>query len=84
MLRPVRWDDMAGVAPSGWPEAPWCRCLVRGGLRNTPGQSNELVAALNEVGSDYARHSIAAGKIAQEYFAAERVLGEVLRLIGLR
>jgi hypothetical protein len=44
---------------------------------------DEALAAIATVAHDYERQSQAARCIAQEYFAAERVLGDVLRRIGL-
>jgi glycosyltransferase involved in cell wall biosynthesis len=44
---------------------------------------DEAVAAIEDVASDYPRHSRAAREIAREFFAAERVLGDILRRIGL-
>lgn len=45
--------------------------------------TEEAREAIATVAHDYARQSAAARHIAQEYFAAERVLGDVLRRIGL-
>lgn len=45
--------------------------------------SDEAVAAINEVESDYARHSRAARAIAEEYFRAETVLRRLLADLGL-
>ncbi|HSL49367.1 MAG TPA: hypothetical protein VK878_09855, partial [Candidatus Deferrimicrobiaceae bacterium] len=39
----------------------------------------EAAAALDEVNRDYARHCRAARGIAEEYFAADRVLGRLCR-----
>jgi hypothetical protein len=44
--------------------------------------AEEALEAIEIVAHDYARQS-AARDIAQEYFAAERVLGDVLRRVGL-
>ncbi len=44
---------------------------------------DESVAAVKEVESDYARHAAAATRIAEEHYAAGRVLGEMLRVIGI-
>lgn len=44
---------------------------------------DEAVAALDEVNRDYAHHCRAARRIAQEYFAADRVLGELCRAADL-
>jgi hypothetical protein len=44
---------------------------------------DEALAAIATVAHDYERQSHAARCIAQEYFAAECVLGDVLRRIGL-
>lgn len=43
----------------------------------------EALAAIDMVAHDYARQSAAARDIAQEFFAAEHVLGAMLRHIGL-
>lgn len=43
----------------------------------------EALSAIGEVAGDYQRHSEAASKIAHEYFDAGKVLGDVLRTIGL-
>jgi hypothetical protein len=45
--------------------------------------AEEALEAIEIVAHDYARQSAAARDIAQEYFAAERVLGDVLRRVGL-
>ena len=42
----------------------------------------EILAALDAVRSDYARHSRAAREIAEEYFSADVVLGELLEELG--
>jgi len=44
---------------------------------------DEALAAIEAVAQDSTRHAAAARQIAEEYFAAERVLGDVLRRIGL-
>jgi hypothetical protein len=44
---------------------------------------DEAVAAIEEVESDYARHARAARELAQEYFAAEKVLSKMLEDLGL-
>jgi hypothetical protein len=41
--------------------------------------TEEAVTAIDEVNRDYARHCRAAREIAEEYFAAERVLGRLCR-----
>lgn len=41
--------------------------------------ADEAVAALETIQRDYDRHCRAARRIAEEYFAAEKVLGEMLR-----
>ena len=43
----------------------------------------EALAAVDAVGADYRRHSRAARELAGEYFAAERVIEELLRESGL-
>jgi hypothetical protein len=43
----------------------------------------EALEAIETVARDYARQSAAARDIAQEFFAAERVLGDVFRRVGL-
>jgi hypothetical protein len=45
--------------------------------------ADEAVGAIDELAGDYARHSCAAEAIAREYFDAERVLGDVLHIVGL-
>ena len=45
--------------------------------------ADEALEAIALVAHDYKRQSTAARSIAQEYFAAEHVLGDVLRRIGL-
>jgi hypothetical protein len=45
--------------------------------------ADEALAAIAAVAHDYKRQSAAARHIAHEYFAAERVLGDVFRRIGL-
>lgn len=44
---------------------------------------DEALAAIDAVASDYAGHSRAARALAQEYFAAERVIGELMAAAGL-
>jgi hypothetical protein len=44
---------------------------------------DEACAAVEEVTRDYAAHAAAALEIAGEYFAAERVIGDMLQVIGL-
>jgi hypothetical protein len=44
---------------------------------------DEALAAIEDVAQDYARHAAAARDIAADCFAAERVLGDMLRRIGL-
>lgn len=44
--------------------------------------ADEAVAALEAVAADYRAHARAAREIAAEYFAAERVLGDLLTAIG--
>src|SRR5262249_16392152 len=43
----------------------------------------EIIEALEAIRSDYCRHSRAARAIAEEYFRAETVLGNVIRDLGL-
>ena len=43
----------------------------------------DALQAIEQVSSDYDRHSEAALAIAREYFGGERVLGEVMREIGV-
>jgi hypothetical protein len=45
--------------------------------------AEEALEAIEIVANDYAGQSAAARDIAREYFAAERVLGDVLRRVGL-
>ena len=45
--------------------------------------SDEALAAIEAVESDYARHSRAARSIAEEFFRAETVLGRLLEDLGL-
>ncbi|MEP6910008.1 MAG: glycosyltransferase family 2 protein [Actinomycetota bacterium] len=44
---------------------------------------DEILAAVEEINSDYERHSAAARAIASEYFDAERVLSRLLVEVGL-
>jgi hypothetical protein len=44
----------------------------------------DILAAMDEIDSDYDRHRRAARTIAEEHFAAERVLGALLEQCGLR
>jgi hypothetical protein len=44
---------------------------------------HEALEAIDTVARDYTRQSAAARDIAQEFFAAERVLGDVFRRVGL-
>jgi hypothetical protein len=43
----------------------------------------EALAAIKAIATDYPRQSTAAYEIAQEYFAAEHVVGDMLRTVGL-
>jgi hypothetical protein len=43
----------------------------------------EAVAGLTSIVSEYELHSWAAQEIAREYFATDRVLGDLMRHIGL-
>jgi hypothetical protein len=45
--------------------------------------NEQALAAIEAVAGDYARHSRAAREIAREYFDGERVLGKVMRDVGL-
>lgn len=45
--------------------------------------ADEALAAVDAVAADYAGHSRAARALAQEYFAAERVIGELMAAAGL-
>jgi hypothetical protein len=45
--------------------------------------TDEALAAIEAVNSDYARHSRAAYAIAEEYFKAEKVLAKLLKDLGL-
>lgn len=45
--------------------------------------ADEALGAIETVARDYPRQSAAARHIAQEYFAAERVLGDMLHRVGL-
>jgi hypothetical protein len=44
----------------------------------------EAVAGVEEIERDYERHSRAAREIAEEHFAAERVLPRMLKQLGVR
>jgi hypothetical protein len=44
---------------------------------------DEVVAALDEINSDYAGQCQAAREIAAEYFSAEKVLAKLLQEAGL-
>lgn len=44
---------------------------------------DEIVAAFDAVQSDYARHSLAARRIAEEYFRAEAVLAKLMDDVGV-
>ena len=44
---------------------------------------DEAVAAVQSVERDYERHAAAALRIAREHYAAERVLGDMVKVIGL-
>jgi hypothetical protein len=43
---------------------------------------DEAVAAVQAVERDYERHAAAARRVAREYYAAERVLADMLKIIG--
>jgi hypothetical protein len=43
----------------------------------------EAIAAIEAIAGNYEKHSAAANAVAREYFDAERVLGDVLRVAGL-
>jgi hypothetical protein len=44
---------------------------------------DDVLAAFDAIKSDYQKHSRAAAAIADEYFDASRVLGKLLRDLGL-
>jgi hypothetical protein len=44
---------------------------------------DEAAAALSEIEGDYARHSHAARRMAEEHFEGTRVLGDILHKVGL-
>jgi glycosyltransferase involved in cell wall biosynthesis len=44
---------------------------------------DEILGAIEAINSDYERHSRAAREIAEEHFAAEKVLGKLLDDLGL-
>ena len=44
---------------------------------------NDVVAALDEINSNYARHCEAAREIAAEYFSADKILGGILQGAGV-
>jgi hypothetical protein len=43
----------------------------------------EAAAAVRAIEADYRRASAHASEVAREYFAADRVLGDLLRIVGL-
>jgi glycosyltransferase involved in cell wall biosynthesis len=43
----------------------------------------EAIVAIEAIAGNYEKHSAAANAVAREYFDAERVLGDVLRVAGL-
>jgi len=45
--------------------------------------AEQILAAMEQINSDYDRHSRAARAIAEEYFSAQRVLGRMLEQLGL-
>ena len=44
---------------------------------------DEALAAIDAINGDYRRHCLAARRIAEEYFSAERVAGRLLAEAGL-
>ncbi len=44
---------------------------------------DEALAAIDAIGADYSRHSSAARDLAGDYFAAERVIADLLNEVGL-
>jgi GT2 family glycosyltransferase len=44
---------------------------------------DDILAALDEIDGDYGRHCAAARDLAREYFDADRVLSEMLEVLGL-
>jgi hypothetical protein len=44
---------------------------------------DEALAGIDAIAADYLGHSRAAGALAHEYFAAERVIGELMAAAGL-
>jgi hypothetical protein len=44
---------------------------------------DDILKAVDAINFDYERHSLAAREIAEEYFRAEKVLGQVLEHLGL-
>jgi hypothetical protein len=45
--------------------------------------TEEAVEAIDKIAKDYERHSAGAKRIAREHFDAERVVGDVMRTVGL-
>jgi len=43
----------------------------------------DILAAIDEIHSDYARHCRAAREIAEEYFDAENVLRSLIERVGV-
>jgi hypothetical protein len=64
-------------------ETGFSNCLPTGRGLFAFENMDDILAAVDRIESDYAAHSRAARQIAEEYFAAEKVLGQVMEQAGL-
>ncbi len=64
-------------------ETGFSNCLPTGRGLFAFENMDDILAAVDRIESDYAAHSRAARQIAEEYFAAEKVLGQLMEQAGL-
>jgi hypothetical protein len=64
-------------------ETGFSKCIPAGRGLFPFSTMEDVLAAIEEINADYPRHCLAAREIAQEYFAAEKVLAKVVSEAGL-
>jgi hypothetical protein len=74
---------LAAGLPAVVQDTGFSECIPTGAGLLAFGNLEEAVGGLSAVESDYSRHGKAAREVAQAYFAAEVVLGDLLTRIGL-
>ncbi|HZN65828.1 MAG TPA: hypothetical protein VFB66_11080 [Tepidisphaeraceae bacterium] len=79
-------DRSACYLASGRPvvaqDTGWSEHLATGKGLLAFNSAEDVVAAVDEINSDYARHSAAAAQIAREYFDSDVVLSRLLEAVG--